>query len=191
MGDIVGRLFSQFAVTLAVTILVSAVVSLTLTPMMCSRFLREKSDEHHGRLYQASERVWQSVIGFYGRTLKWILNHQGMTLIVAVLTLVLTVFLYMIVPKGFFPVQDTGVIQGISQAPPVTSFPAMVQKQQQLADVILQDPAVESLSSFIGADGINTTINSGRILINLKPLETRHLTASEVMSRLQAKVGSS
>ncbi|MGO8701513.1 MAG: multidrug efflux RND transporter permease subunit [Limisphaerales bacterium] len=188
MGDIVGRLFSQFAVTLAVTILVSAVVSLTLTPMMCSRFLREKSDEHHGRLYEASERVWQSVIGFYGRTLKWILNHQGMTLIVAVLTLVLTVFLYMIVPKGFFPVQDTGVIQGISQAPPVTSFPAMVQKQQQLADVILQDPAVESLSSFIGADGINTTINSGRILINLKPLETRHLTALEVMSRLQPKL---
>jgi multidrug efflux pump len=188
MGDIVGRLFSQFAVTLAVTILVSAVVSLTLTPMMCSRFLREKSQEKHGRLYEASERVWQSVISFYGRTLKWVLDHQGLTLIVAVLTLVLTVFLYVIVPKGFFPVQDTGVIQAISQAPPATSFPAMVRKQQELAEVILQDPAVESLSSFIGADGINTTLNSGRILVNLKPLETRHITALAVMSRLQPKL---
>jgi multidrug efflux pump len=188
MGDIVGRLFSQFAVTLAVTILVSAVVSLTLTPMMCSRFLREKSEEKHGRLYEASERVWQNVIDFYGRTLKWILSHQGLTLIVAAGTLVLTVLLYLIVPKGFFPVQDTGVIQGISQAPPATSFPAMVRKQQELADVILQDPAVESLSSFIGADGINTTLNSGRILINLKPLAARHLSALAVMSRLQPKL---
>jgi multidrug efflux pump len=188
MGDIVGRLFSQFAVTLAVTILVSAVVSLTLTPMMCSRFLHEKSEERHGRLYESSERVWQSVIGFYGRTLQWILKHQGLTLIVAVGTLVLTVVLYVIVPKGFFPVQDTGVIQAISQAPPVTSFAAMVRKQQELADVILKDPAVESLSSFIGADGINTTLNSGRLLINLKPLEERHLNALGVMSRLQPKL---
>jgi len=188
MGDIVGRLFSEFAVTLAVTILVSAVVSLTLTPMMCSRFLHEKSEQRHGRLYQSSERVWQSVIDFYGRTLKWVLNRQGMTLLVAAGTLVLTVVLYIIVPKGFFPVQDTGVIQGISQAPAVTSFPAMVRKQQALAEVILKDPAVESLSSFIGLDGINTTLNSGRILINLKPLEARKINALMVMNRLQPQL---
>src|SRR5208283_787365 len=151
------------------------------------RFLREKSQEQHGRLYEASERVWQSVIGFYARTLKWVLNRQGLTLIVAVLTLVLTVFLYVIVPKGFFPVQDTGVIQGISQAPPATSFPAMVRKQQELADVILQDPAVESLSSFIGADGINMTLNSGRISINLKPINQR-IGASDVIRRLQTNL---
>jgi len=188
MGDIVGRLFGEFAVTLAVTILVSAVVSLTLTPMMCSRFLREKSKQSHGRLYQWSERVFQSVIDFYGRTLKWILNHQTVTLLVAAGTLALTIGLYIIVPKGFFPVQDTGVIQGISQAPAVTSFAAMVQKQQALAEVLLGDPAVESLSSFIGADGINTTLNSGRILINLKPLEERKMNALAVMSRLQPKL---
>jgi multidrug efflux pump len=188
MGDIVGRLFSEFAVTLAVTILVSAVVSLTLTPMMCSRFLREKSEQRHGRLYEASERVWQSVIAFYARTLRWILDHQTMTLLVAVGTLVLTVALYIIVPKGFFPVQDTGVIQGISQAPEATSFPAMVRKQQALAEVILKDPAVDSLSSFIGVDGINTTLNSGRILINLKPLEERKTTALGVMHRLQPQL---
>ena len=188
MGDIVGRLFGEFAVTLAVTILVSAVVSLTLTPMMCSRFLREKSKQSHGRLFQWSERVFQSVIDFYGRTLKWILNHQTVTLLVAAGTLALTIALYIIVPKGFFPVQDTGVIQGISQAPAVTSFAAMVQKQQALAEVLLGDPAVESLSSFIGADGINTTLNSGRILINLKPLEQRKMSALAVMSRLQPKL---
>jgi multidrug efflux pump len=188
MGDIVGRLFGEFAVTLAVTILVSAVVSLTLTPMMCSRFLREKSKQSRGRLFQWSERVFQSVIDFYGRTLKWILNHQTVTLLVAAGTLALTIALYIIVPKGFFPVQDTGVIQGISQAPAITSFAAMVQKQQALAEVLLGDPAVESLSSFIGADGINTTLNSGRILINLKPLEQRKMSALAVMSRLQPKL---
>ena len=188
MGDIVGRLFGEFAVTLAVTILVSAVVSLTLTPMMCSRFLHEKSEQRHGRLFQSSERVWQKVLDFYARTLRWILQHQGMTLLVAVGTLVLTVVLYVVVPKGFFPVQDTGVIQGISQAPAATSFPAMVRKQQALAEVILQDPAVESLSSFIGLDGINTTLNSGRILINLKPLEARKINARMVMNRLQPKL---
>jgi len=188
MGDIVGRLFSEFAVTLAVTILVSAVVSLTLTPMMCSRFIREKSEQRHGRLYESSERVWQSVIDFYSRTLKLVLNHQGLTLLVAVGTLVLTIVLYIVVPKGFFPVQDTGVIQGISQAPAATSFPAMVRKQQALAEVIRNDPAVESLSSFIGLDGINTTLNSGRILINLKPLEARKINALGVMSRLQPKL---
>jgi len=188
MGDIVGRLFGEFAITLAVTILVSAVVSLTLTPMMCSRFLHHKSEESRGRLYRSSERIFQNVIDFYGRTLKVVLQHQVITLLVALATLVLTVVLYIIVPKGFFPVQDTGVIQGISQAPPTTSFPAMVQKQQALAKVILKDPAVESLSSFIGADGINTTLNSGRLLINLKPLANRNINALAVMQRLQPQL---
>jgi multidrug efflux pump len=188
MGDIVGRLFGEFAITLAVTILVSAIVSLTLTPMMCSRFLREKSKQPRGRLYQSSERVFQSIIDFYGRTLKRVLQHQGITLLVALGTLVLTVVLYMIVPKGFFPVQDTGVIQGISQAPAATSFPAMVRKQQALAEVILKDPAVESLSSFIGVDGINTTLNSGRVLINLKPLGERKISAPALMNRLKPEL---
>jgi multidrug efflux pump len=185
MGDIVGRLFREFAITLSVTILVSAVVSLTLTPMMCSRLLRETSTSQQGRFYRASERAFQKVIDFYGETLKWVLKYRVVTLLIAAATLVLTVWLYVIVPKGFFPVQDTGVIQGISEASPRISFPAMAQKQQSLAQVILKDPAVESLSSFIGVDGTNTTLNSGRILINLKPLAERKITATDVMNRLQ------
>ena len=185
MGDIVGRLFREFAITLSVTILVSAVVSLTLTPMMCSRFLREKSKAQEGRFYRASERVFQRVIDFYGETLRWVLKFRVVTLLVAAATLVLTVWLYTIVPKGFFPVEDTGVIQGISEASQRISFPAMAQKQQSLAQVVLKDPAVESLSSFIGVDGTNTTLNTGRILINLKPLAVRKVTATEMMSRLQ------
>jgi len=188
MGDIVGRLFREFAVTLSVTILVSAVVSLTLTPMMCSRLLRSRSQAKPGRFYEASERVFDRVINFYGRTLQWVLKRQTPTLIVAAAMLVLTIWLYILVPKGFFPVQDTGVIQGISEAAQNISFPAMAEKQQALAEVILQDPAVESLSSFIGVDGINTTLNSGRILINLKPLEKRHGTASEIIRRMQPEL---
>jgi multidrug efflux pump len=186
MGDIVGRLFREFAITLSVTILVSAVVSLTLTPMMCSRLLRQKSESHEGRFYRASERVFQKVIDLYGETLRWVLKFRVITLLIAAGTLVLTIWLYMIVPKGFFPVQDTGVIQGISEASQRISFPAMAQKQQALAQVILKDPAVESLSSFIGVDGTNTTLNSGRILINLKPLAARKIDAIAVMNRLQA-----
>src|SRR5437667_3870951 len=185
MGDIVGRLFREFAITLSVTILVSAVVSLTLTPMMCSRLLRAKSNAKPGRLYAASERVYDRVIAFYGRTLQWVLKRQAATLLVAAATFVLTVWLYLIVPKGFFPVQDTGVIQGISDAAQNISFTAMADRQRALAQVILKDPAVESLSSFIGVDGINSTLNSGRILINLKPLKERKISASEVMRRLQ------
>jgi multidrug efflux pump len=188
MGDIVGRLFREFAITLAVTILVSAVVSLTLTPMMCSKLLRHNPEAQQGRFYRASERVWQAIIDFYGRTLQWVLGHQTATLLVAATTLVLTIWLYIIVPKGFFPVQDTGIIQGISDAPQTISFAAMAQKQQQLASVILQDPAVDSLSTFIGIDGTNTTLNSGRILINLKPLEERKINASDVIRRLQPKL---
>jgi multidrug efflux pump len=188
MGDVVGRLFREFAITLAVTILVSAVVSLTLTPMMCSRILRHKSESEQTRFYRASERVFDRVIRFYGRTLQWVLRHQTETLVVAVGTLILTIWLYVVVPKGFFPVQDTGIIQGISEAPPATSFEAMSERQQALASVILKDPAVDSLSSFIGVDGINTTLNVGRILINLKPLDERKITASDVIRRLQQKL---
>jgi len=188
MGDIVGRLFREFAITLSVTILVSAVVSLTLTPMMCSRLLRHKPETEQGRLFHASERVFERIIEFYGRTLQWVLKHQTATLAVAVATLVLTVLLYIIVPKGFFPVQDTGIIQGISQAPQSISFTAMSARQQQLAQVILKDPAVENLSSFIGVDGTNTTLNSGRILIDLKPLEERKISASDVIRRLQPEL---
>jgi multidrug efflux pump len=188
MGDIVGRLFREFAITLSVTILVSAVVSLTLTPMMCAKLLKHDPEAQNGRFYKLSERGFEAVIGFYGRTLKWVLQHQTMTLIVAVATLLLTILLYVIVPKGFFPVQDTGIIQGISEASEDISFEAMAQRQQQLSAVILKDPAVESLSSFIGIDGTNTTLNSGRILINLKPLEDRGINASAVIRRLQSEL---
>jgi multidrug efflux pump len=188
MGDVVGRLFREFAVTLAVTIILSAVVSLTLTPMMCARVLRHTPKEQQGRFYKASERVFENMIAFYGRTLKFVLGYQTITLLVAAATLVLTIVLYIVIPKGFFPTQDTGEIQGISQAPATISFAAMEQKQQQLAHIILQDPAVESLSSFIGADGTNTTLNSGRMSINLKPIGTRKLNASDVIRRLQTSL---
>jgi multidrug efflux pump len=186
MGDVVGRLFREFAVTLAVTIIISAVVSLTLTPMMCSRILRHDPKEKQTRLYRWSEHAFNSLIAFYGRTLRVVLRYQTITLLVAAATLVLTVVLYIVIPKGFFPVQDTGVIQGISQvqASQSISFEAMSEKQRELAQIILEDPAVESLSSFIGADGINTTLNSGRISINLKPINER-IGASDVIRRLQ------
>jgi multidrug efflux pump len=190
MGGVVGRLFREFAVTLAVTIVLSAVVSLTLTPMMCSRILRHDPEAQKGRFYMASERAFERMIAFYGRTLKWVLGYQTITLLVAAATLVLTIILYIWIPKGFFPTQDTGVIQGISQASQSISFQAMADKQQQLAHIILQDPAVESLSSFIGADGTNTTLNSGRISINLKPLDQRDLDASDVIRRLQSNLNS-
>jgi multidrug efflux pump len=185
MGGVIGRLFREFAVTLAVTIILSAVVSLTLTPMMCSRILRHNPKEKQGRFFKASERVFEDIISFYGRTLKFVLGYQTITLLIAAATLVLTIFLYIVIPKGFFPTQDTGVIQGISQAPANTSFDSMAQKQQQLARIVLQDPAVESLSSFIGADGTNTTLNSGRMSINLKPIDQRDLSAADVIRRLK------
>ena len=188
MGDVVGRLFREFAVTLAVTIVVSAVVSLTLTPMMASRILRHNPEEQQGRFYRITEHGFKSMIGFYGRTLTFVLRYQTATLLVAVGTLLLTVFLYIIIPKGFFPTQDTGVIQGISQGSPTIGFTAMSEKQQQLADIILRDPAVESLSSFIGADGTNITPNSGRMSINLKPLEERKISAMDVIRRLKTKL---
>jgi multidrug efflux pump len=189
MGDVVGRLFREFAVTLAVTIIISAVVSLTLTPMMAARILKHTPESQQGKFYRWSENVFERMIAFYGRTLKKVLEYQTITLLVAVVTLVLTIVLYICIPKGFFPVQDTGVIQGISQAPEPTSFDAMAEKQREVASIILKDPAVESLSSFIGADGTNTTLNSGRYSINLKPLDQRHISASDVIRRLQGNIG--
>ena len=188
MGDIVGRLFREFAVTLSVTILVSAVVSLTLTPVMCAKLLRHKKESEQGRFYRASENAFNLVVDYYSKTLTWVLRHQVMTLWVAGATLVFTVLLYFYIPKGFFPVQDTGVILGISEAPQAVSFPAMAERQQALARVILKDPAVASMSSFIGIDGTNTTVNSGRILINLKPVADRGISASDVIRRLQPQL---
>jgi len=188
MGDITGRLFREFAVTLAVTIVISAVVSLTLTPMLCARLLRHKKEGEQGRFYRASEVAFERTIAFYGRTLKWVLGHRNLTLAVAAATLVVTVLLYIAIPKGFFPVQDTGEIQGVSEADQSVSFAEMSRLQQRLGAVILQDPAVESFSSFIGVDGVNTTLNGGRIQINLKPLAQRGINASEVIRRLQSNL---
>ena len=185
MGDIVGRLFREFAVTLSVTILLSAFISLTLTPMMCSLLLRQKSEEKHGKLYEASERIFNNTIAFYGRTLKVVLEHQTLTLLITLGTLVATIWLYIVVPKGFFPIQDTGVIMGISDAPESISFAAMADRQVKLAAAILKDPDVASLSSFIGVDGTNTTPNSGRFQINLKPKDERSDDVSAIIKRLQ------
>ena len=188
MGDIVGRLFREFAITLSVTIVISAIVSLTLTPMMCAKLLRHTPEEKQSRFYHASGAFYERVIERYGVWLTWVLERQTATLLVAIGTLVFTVVLYIIVPKGFFPLQDTGVIQGISEAPQSISFPAMAARQQELAKVILKDPDVENLSSFIGVDGVNTTLNSGRIQINLKPHDQRNVSAAQVIQRLQKQL---
>jgi multidrug efflux pump len=189
MADIVGRLFREFAVTLAVTIIFSAFVSLTLTPMMAARILKHHPDAEQGRFYRWSEWCFEKSIEIYGRMVRVVLRHQTATLLVAAATLGLTIYLYEVVPKGFFPVQDTGSILGISQAPETVSFSAMSRLQEQLVDVIRQDPAVENLTSFIGADGVNTTMNSGRIQITLKPLEERDgASAVDVIRRLEPKV---
>ena len=188
MGDVAGRLFRQFAVTLAVTIILSAFVSLTLTPMMAARLLHYTAPQDQGWFYKVSERFFERTIAAYGRTLRFVLRFQTLTLLIAVATLVLTVFLYMTVPKGFFPTQDTGEIQGITQASADISFSAMADRQQALARVLLADPAVSNIASFIGPDGTNTTLNSGRIQIDLKPLEDRGLTATQVIDRLTPKL---
>jgi len=188
MGDIVGRLFREFAVTLSVTILVSAVVSLTLTPMMASKLLKHDPKATEGRFYRVSENAFNSVVDFYGRTLQFVLRFQTITLLVAVATLAVTILLFIRIPKGFFPIQDTGVIQGISEAAQTVSFGEMSTEQQALAKIIMKDPAVDSLSSFIGIDGTNTTLNSGRIQINLKPLDERKINASDVIRRLQPEL---
>ncbi|MDZ4689212.1 MAG: multidrug efflux RND transporter permease subunit [Planctomycetaceae bacterium] len=188
MGDIVGRLFREFAVTLSVAILVSAVVSLTLTPMMCAKLLKHTPPAQHSRLYRWSEAAFEGVIWSYGRTLTVVLRHQTLTMMVAAATLAATVYLYVLVPKGFFPVQDTGVILGITEGPQSISFESMAERQLALNRALLEDPAVASLSSFIGIDGTNTTLNSGRILINLKPLEERGEPVGDVIHRLQPRV---
>ncbi|MDD2661677.1 MAG: efflux RND transporter permease subunit, partial [Methylococcales bacterium] len=185
MGDVVGRLFREFAITLAVAILISAVISLTLTPMMCAKMLHPLSEEPKGRFYLAGGQFFDKVITGYARSLDWVLEHQGATLLVAISTLVLTVLLFIFIPKGFFPIQDTGIIQGISEAPQDISFRAMSERQQALGNVILQDPAVESMSSFIGVDTVNPTLNSGRLMITLKPLDERGINVSEVIHRLR------
>jgi multidrug efflux pump len=188
MGDIVGRLFREFAVTLAVTILVSAFVSLTLTPMMSAKLLRHKAESEQNAFYRKSEEFFDYVIAKYAVGVRFVLRHQTMTLLVTLATFALTVYLFLIVPKGFFPVQDTGVLLGITEAPQTISFAEMAQRQQALARTILQDPDVESVSSFIGIDGTNSTLNSGRIQINLKNREQRKSSALEVIQRLDPKV---
>ncbi|MDF0605628.1 MdtB/MuxB family multidrug efflux RND transporter permease subunit [Neisseriaceae bacterium TC5R-5] len=186
MGDVVGRLFREFAVTLAVSILISAFISLTLTPMMCAKLLKHIPEEKQSRFYRSSGQFFDRVIARYGRMLSWVLDRQGLTLLVALATVVLTVALYIITPKGFFPLQDTNAIQGISQASQSISFPAMAKQQQALAETLLKDPAIDNISSFIGVDGTNATLNSGRLLINLKPKEERD-DIHTVLTRLQAK----
>ncbi len=188
MGDIVGRLFREFAVTLSVTILFSAIISLTLTPMMCSLLLRQRDQAKHGRVYEWSERAFNNTIALYGRTVKFVLKHQTVTLLVTIGTLVATIWMYIVVPKGFFPVQDTGVIVGITDAPESISFFAMSERQRELAAAILKDKDVESLSSFIGVDGTNTTPNSGRLQINLRSRDERNDDITAIMQRLQQEV---
>ncbi len=188
MGDVVGRLFREFAITLAVAILISAVISLTLTPMMCAKMLRPLSEQRKGRFYLASGRFFDRVTNGYGKMLDRVLEHQGATLWVAVMTLALTVLLYGVIPKGFFPIQDTGVIQGISEASQTISFAAMSERQQALSKVILEDPAVESVSSFIGVDGSNPTLNAGRLMIALKPLAERGINITDVIHRLKSQL---
>jgi multidrug efflux pump len=190
MGDVVGRLFHEFAITLSVTIVISAIVALTLVPMMCARLIRHRPEAQRSRFDVRAEHAFNWVIDRYDRALTVVLDHQPLTLLVALATLILTVFLYVIVPKGFFPVQDTGVIQGISVAAQSASFGAMAERQQQLADVILKDPDVVSLSSFIGVDGQNLTLNTGRFLINLKPRDDRSLNATEISRRIQRETAS-
>jgi len=188
MADVVGRLFREFAITLAVTIVISAVVSLTLVPMLCAKLLRRRREEEMSPIARKSQQWFDAVVAYYGRRLEWVLDHQPMTLVVAVGTLFLTVYLYAVIPKGFFPIQDTGLIQGISEAPPSISFAAMATRQQALAAEILKDPDVVSLSSFIGVDGINSTLNSGRMLINLRSRDERKTSASDVIRRLQGRI---
>jgi multidrug efflux pump len=190
MGDVVGRLFREFAITLAVTILISAAVSLTLVPMMCAKLLRRTTEANETAFARRNRELFEALVRRYDRSLRWVLRHQTMTLLVAAATLGLTIYLYIVVPKGFFPVQDTGIIQGISEAAQTSSFSAMSQRQQALAAAILEDPDVESLSSFIGVDGTNMTLNSGRILINLKPHDERESSVSEVIRRLGDEVAS-
>jgi len=188
MGDVVGRLFREFAITLAVTILISAVVSLTLVPMMCAKLVRHRPPEREPRISRWTGRQFDRVIEFYGRTLNWVLDRQGIVLVVALSTLVLTALLYVFIPKGFFPVQDTGLIQIITEGPQDISYAAMTQRQMQLAEILEKDPAVQSLSSYVGIDAENPTINTGRMLVNLKPRDQRDDTVVPIIHRLEQSI---
>ena len=188
MADVVGRLFREFAITLAVSILISLVVSLTLTPMMCARLLKAEHDEAHGRLYHATGRFFDKTIELYGKALNVALRYETVTLLIAVGTMALTAWLYVVVPKGFFPVQDTGAIQVITEAPQSVSFAAMAERQRAAARAILEEPDVDGLSSFIGVDGANATLNSGRMLVTLTPRERRSRTATEIIAALRERV---
>ncbi|RWR01170.1 multidrug transporter [[Pantoea] beijingensis] len=188
MGDIVGRLFREFAVTLAVAILISAIVSLTLTPMMCARMLSAESLRKQNRFSRASEKAFDRVIALYGRFLKRVLSHPWLTLSVAIGTLLLTLLLWVLIPKGFFPLQDNGIIQGTVQAPQSVSYANMAQRQQEVASIIMKDPAVQSLTSYVGVDGTNPALNSGRLQINLKPLSERADRIPVVITRLQEQI---
>src|SRR5580704_1281777 len=190
MGEVVGRLFREFAITLAVTIVISAVVSLTLVPMMCAKLLKPETADEENALQRLSREGFDKVIEIYGHMLRWVLDRQTLTLFIALGTFALTAYLYVVIPKGFFPLQDSGVIQAISEAPQSVSYAAMAERQQQLASIILKDPDVDSLSSFIGVDGTNTTLNSGRILINLKPYNERKSDIATVMRRIRAATAS-
>ncbi|HEY4114014.1 MAG TPA: efflux RND transporter permease subunit, partial [Rhizomicrobium sp.] len=188
MQEVVGRLFREFAVTLAITILISAVVSLTLVPMLCAKLLRHRDEQREtGAIARKSRELFDRSIAGYDRMLGWVLDHQPLTLLVAIATLAITVLLYIVIPKGFFPVQDTGLIQGITQAGPTVSFEAMAKRQKALAATVLKDPDVQSLSSFIGVDGTNTTLNSGRFLINLKPKDDRNDSVTDIIARLRQR----
>ncbi len=185
MTGIVGRLFREFAVTLSVSVAVSAIVSLTLTPMMCSRFLRPESEEHHGRFYRATEKMFQGMLGAYQRGLEWVLRHQPLVLGVAVLTLVATIWLYVIIPKGLLPQQDTGMITGVTDAAQSISFSAMVERQREIAEIVQKDPDVSGVASFVGNGSLNATVNSGKLYIMLKPRDQRKAGASEIIGRLR------
>jgi len=188
MGGVIGRLFSEFAVTLAITIVLSGIVSLTLVPMLCARMLRRQSERHPSRFERISERLFNATLGAYERGLRWVLRHQGLTLLVAIFTLALTGVLYVVIPKGLFPVQDVGVIQGISVADNSISYQAMAARQMALADAIRKDPDVVSLTSYVGIDGTNKTLNNGRFLINLKPVDDRSRSAAQIARRIQDEV---
>src|SRR5262249_3866791 len=188
MGGVIGRLFREFAVTLSVAIVVSALLSLSLTPTMCAKLLRPRHQARHGRIYAASDRFFAWMIGSYERGLKWVLRHQPATLIVTIATFILTIVLFVLVPKGFFPQQDTGLIVGVSEAAPDISFPKMMERQQALAQVVMADPDVANVASFIGADGTNPTSNSGRLSITLKPRNQRSASAEEIIARLQPRL---
>ena len=185
MTGIVGRLFREFAITLSVAVAVSAIVSLTLTPMMCGRLLRSEKKEVHGRLYELSERMFQGMLDWYERGLQWVLQHQALTLTIAITTLVATIWLYIIVPKGLLPQQDTGLIVGVTDAAQSISFKAMVERQRMIADIVRHDPDVVSVASFVGAGTVNATVNTGRLYINLKPRDQRRASVSEIIDRLR------